>query len=117
MRGRRPYPTTSAYTWWRAGVRTTVRCPPRPRRKWRPQIPVARILPAEQILALFLDHVFEQHPAQLGYRALLIAEPEEAMDVAKFMKLVFRPPLKLLLGKLAAKEELPDGMRLRVALL
>src|SRR5215510_11722377 len=61
-----------------------------------PKLGVAGILSAEKIFALFFDHVLEQHSAQFGYRALLIADTEKAMDIAKFVKLVARPTLQLL---------------------
>src|SRR6267142_2049847 len=79
--------------------------------KLHPQIPMAGIFAAEQIFPFFFHHVFEKHSAQLWNRALLITNTEEAMDVAKFMKLILGPPLKLFSGQLTTEEKLPDWMR------
>src|SRR5215468_2250863 len=78
---------------------------------------MAGIFATEQVLAFFFHHVFEKHSAQLGNRTLLITDPEEAMDVAKFMKLILGPPLKLFSGQSTTKEKLPDRMRSGVSLL
>jgi hypothetical protein len=78
---------------------------------------MAGILATKQILSLFFHHVFQKHPAQLRDRALLITDAEEAMDIAKFMKLIFRPALKLFLCQPTAEKKLADRMRPRVALL
>jgi hypothetical protein len=78
---------------------------------------MAGIFAAEQIFAFFFHHVFEQHSAQFGNRALLITNPEEPMDVAKFMKLILGPPLKLFSGESTTEKKLPDRMRPGVSLL
>src|ERR1043166_3087827 len=80
-------------------------------------VPMARIFTAEEIFALLFDHVFEQHPAKLRHRTLLIANTEEAVNIAKLVKLIARPALELFLGKSAAEQKLAHGMRPRVALL
>src|SRR5262247_4566140 len=75
------------------------------------------VFAAEQVLAFLFHHVFEKHSAQFGNRALLITNPEEAMNVAKFMKLIFGPPLKLFSGQSTTEEKLADRMRSGMSLL
>src|ERR1051325_1558437 len=76
-----------------------------------PEIAVTRVLSAEQILALFFHHILEQHAPQFRNRTFLITEAEETVNVPKFMELIFRPALKLFLGKTAAQEQLAYRMR------
>src|SRR5262245_30391359 len=71
---------------------------------------MAGIFATEQVLAFLFHHVFEKHSAQFGNRALLITNPEEAMNVAKFMKLILGPPLKLFSGQSTTEEKLPNRM-------
>jgi hypothetical protein len=78
---------------------------------------MAGIFAAEQIFPFFFHHVFEQHSAQLRNRTLLITDAEEAMDVAKFMKLILGPPLKLFSRQSTTEEQLPDWMKPGVPLL
>src|SRR4029450_5428443 len=85
--------------------------------KLHPEITMAGIFAAEQIFPFFFHHVFEKHSAQFGNRALLITNTEEAMDVAKFMKLILGPPLKLFSRQSTTEEKLPDWMRPGVSLL
>ena len=82
-----------------------------------PELAMARIFAAEQIFSFFLHHIFQQHAAQLRNRALVIANAEKAMNVAKLMKLILRPPLELFLGQPSAQEQLANGMGPRMALL
>src|SRR5581483_1228797 len=85
--------------------------------KLHPEVAIARVFAAEEILAFLFDHVLEQHSAQLRHRTFLIANAEEAMNVAELVKLIARPALKLLLRQSAAQQQLAHGMRARVALL
>ena len=78
---------------------------------------VARILSAEQILAFFLDHVFQQHPAQLRNRTLVIPNAEETVNITKLVKLISRPPLNLVSAQSTAQQQLTNRMRARMALL
>ena len=78
---------------------------------------VARILSAEQILALFFDHVFQQHPAQLRNRTLVIPNAEETVNITKLVKLISRPPLNLVSAQSTAQQQLTNRMRARMALL
>jgi len=76
----------------------------------------ARILAAEQIRPL-LDHVFEQHAAQLRDRTLMVAMPKKRLNVTKLVKIDCAPPLQLFFGEPAAQQQLTDRMRPRMALL
>jgi hypothetical protein len=41
----------------------------------------------------------------------VVTNAEKSMDVAKFMKLIARPPLELFLGQPAGQQQLPHRMR------
>src|SRR6185503_3779233 len=86
-------------------------------RKLHPQLPMTRVLAAEQILAFFFDHIFEKHAAQFRHGTFLIADAEEAVNIAKLVELVFCPALKLLSGQAAAQQQLANRMRPWMALL
>jgi hypothetical protein len=78
---------------------------------------MARIFSAEQIFPFFFDHIFQEHAAQLRNGTFLIADPEKAVNITEFVKLISCPTLKLFFRQSTSEQELPNRMGPRMALL